>query len=168
MHHQSVSYSTFLTLILLIFSDARPPLPSRPSLIAPFISPHQAHYTYTSVPLSALSLSYPSDSKCTSLYVTSFNSGRGDQSKGGRGAHGFGNEGQEALEAQKDPASANPVVEGQEEVAPEPVVEAEPEPGKFKERSYWKNHFYGLFFCSADPIVKLGHLKDLAVRTLQQ
>ena len=57
-------------------------------------------------------------------------SGRGDQSKGGRGAHGFGNEGQEALEAQKDPASANPDVEGQEEIAAEPVVEAEPEPGK--------------------------------------
>ena len=57
-------------------------------------------------------------------------SGRGDQSKGGRGAHGFGNEGQEALEAQKDPASANPDVEGQEEIAAEPVVEAEPEPGE--------------------------------------
>ena len=34
------------------------------------------------------------------------------------------------LHSQKDPASANPDVEGQEEIAAEPVVEAEPEPGK--------------------------------------
>ena len=61
-------------------------------------------------------------------------SGRGEQSKGGRGAHGFGNEGQEALEAEKDPASAAPATEeaaAGEEVPAEPVVEAEPEPGMF-------------------------------------
>ena len=59
-------------------------------------------------------------------------SGRGEQSKGGRGAHGFGNVDQEALEAEKDPASAAPATEeGAEAEAPaEPVVEAEPEPGK--------------------------------------
>jgi hypothetical protein len=62
-------------------------------------------------------------------------SGRGEQSKGGRGAHSFGNPEQEAHEAEKDPASAAPdseIVggwgEGAAEVAAEPVVEAEPEP----------------------------------------
>jgi hypothetical protein len=35
-------------------------------------------------------------------------SGRGEQSKGGRGAHSFGNPEQEAHEAEKDPASAAP------------------------------------------------------------
>lgn len=62
-------------------------------------------------------------------------SGRGEQSKGGRGAHGFGNVDQEALEAEKDPASAAPATEeGAEAEAPaEPVVEAEPEPGMLRD-----------------------------------
>ena len=66
------------------------------------------------------------------IYPSHLISGRGEQSKGGRGAHGFGNEGQEALEAEKDPASAAPATEeaaAGEEVPAEPVVEAEPEPG---------------------------------------
>jgi hypothetical protein len=58
-------------------------------------------------------------------------SGRGEQSKGGRGAHGFGNVDQEALEAEKDPTSAAPATEegAEAEAAAEPIVEAEPEPG---------------------------------------
>jgi hypothetical protein len=59
------------------------------------------------------------------------NSGPG-QSKGGRGAHAFGSEGQEAQDAEKDPASAEPatdaVDEGEDAAPAEPVVEAEPEP----------------------------------------
>jgi plasminogen activator inhibitor 1 RNA-binding protein len=53
-----------------------------------------------------------------------------EQSKGGRGAHAFGNEEQEAQQAEKDPASAEaPVEEGEDAAAEsEPIVEAEPEP----------------------------------------
>ena len=57
----------------------------------------------------------------------------GSQSKGGRGAHGFGSAGQEAQDAEKDPNSAEVPVEGVdgEEGDPaassEPIVEAEPE-----------------------------------------
>jgi len=64
--------------------------------------------------------------------------GRGrEQQKGGRGAHAFGNEAQEAQDAEKDPASAEPAVDGEDgaaaedgepAAASEPVVEAEPEP----------------------------------------
>lgn len=65
------------------------------------------------------------------FYLSLTYSGRGEQSKGGRGAHGFGNVDQEALEAEKDPSSAAPATEdgAEAEATAEPVVEAEPEPG---------------------------------------
>lgn len=58
--------------------------------------------------------------------------GRGEASKGGRGSFGSGNPAQDAQDAEKDPNSAEAVVEsteGAEDVEPEVV--AEPEPATF-------------------------------------
>lgn len=52
--------------------------------------------------------------------------GRGEQSRGGRGAFGFGNPAQEAQEAEKDPAAADAVVESPEN-DDDAAVKEEPE-----------------------------------------
>jgi hypothetical protein len=67
--------------------------------------------------------------------ILGFCRGRGEQSRGGRGAFGFGNPAQEAHDAERDPASADVAVESPDngETA---AVEEEPESNEPATRSF--------------------------------